>query len=397
MPRAAQRSTGSSTTRRAVVEVADHLVAGDEREAHDRLEVPRRAAVDGGQVAAADAGQAGPDPLPLGPGQRRLVDVGQPQRPDPGARRRCATPTPPGRPRSWGSDRSNSSAFIGRARRGGLGPIGSSGRGPPGAFGQCSTCQPRLRAMAASLASGLTATGMADGLEHGQVAGRVGVGDRLCEVEAVGLGVVGHDQGPGLAGRRAPRQLAGEAAVAARRGEAQTMSSKSGRSGSITKSRAPVISRVRWPSAAVLAHPADPGRERLGQDQVAEQLPRVVAQPLDRGALVAAVEVAQEVAPVLAVEGQQAGRLAQGAQREADPVARRRGAGWPARRRTRPRWRRSACSPGRTRPAGARGRARPAGPAPRGSARSSRRSGGRPAVVRTRAWSTTDGRWTSWT
>ena len=39
------------------------------------------------------------------------------------------------------------------------GTEGSSGRGPPGAFGHCSTCQPRLRAMAASLVSGLTATG----------------------------------------------------------------------------------------------------------------------------------------------------------------------------------------------------------------------------------------------
>ena len=41
MPRAAQPSTGSSTTRRAVVEFADDLVAGHERERHDRLEVAR--------------------------------------------------------------------------------------------------------------------------------------------------------------------------------------------------------------------------------------------------------------------------------------------------------------------------------------------------------------------
>ena len=39
------------------------------------------------------------------------------------------------------------------------GPIGSNGRGPPAAFDQCSTSQPRLRAIAASRVSGFTATG----------------------------------------------------------------------------------------------------------------------------------------------------------------------------------------------------------------------------------------------
>ena len=39
------------------------------------------------------------------------------------------------------------------------GPMGRIGRGPPGAFDHCSTSQPRLRAMAASRVSGLTATG----------------------------------------------------------------------------------------------------------------------------------------------------------------------------------------------------------------------------------------------
>ena len=75
MPRAAQARTGTSTTRRAVVEVADHLVAGHERERHDRLEVAAGVAVDRGQVAAADAGEAGPDAHPAGPGELGRVDV----------------------------------------------------------------------------------------------------------------------------------------------------------------------------------------------------------------------------------------------------------------------------------------------------------------------------------
>ena len=58
-------------------------------------------------------------------------------------------------------------------------------------------------------------------------------------------------------------------------------------------------------------HPGEAGRERLGEQQVVEQLPRVVAQQRRRGAVVAAVEAAQEVAPVAAVEGEQRRRLAE--------------------------------------------------------------------------------------
>ena len=56
----------------------------------------------------------------------------------------------------------------------------------------------------------------------------------------------------------------------------------------------------------VPADPGDAGRERLGQQQVMEELPAVVAQPVDRGALVAAVEGAEEIAPVPPVEDEQA-------------------------------------------------------------------------------------------
>ena len=39
------------------------------------------------------------------------------------------------------------------------GPMGMTGRAEPPALAQCSTCQPRRRAMAANLGSGFTATG----------------------------------------------------------------------------------------------------------------------------------------------------------------------------------------------------------------------------------------------
>ena len=99
-------------------------------------------------------GQAGPDHLPARAGQARAgrCRPGAAARP---ARRRPALPARRHPGRGEAGDRPLASAAPSRGR----GPIGSRGRGPPGAFGQCSTCQPRLRAMAASLVSGLTATG----------------------------------------------------------------------------------------------------------------------------------------------------------------------------------------------------------------------------------------------
>ena len=76
------------------------------------------------------------------------------------------------------------------------------------------------------------------------------------------------------------------------------------------------------PERAVLAHPSHPGRERLGDDQLGEQLAGVLLDLFDRRVLVATVEVAQEVGAVGAVELEQAGRLDHRAQRVADPLGR---------------------------------------------------------------------------
>ncbi len=67
---------GPSPLEGAGVHVADHLVARDEGEADDLLEVPGAAAVQGGEVGAADAGQAGPhvDPARTGEGERLELD-----------------------------------------------------------------------------------------------------------------------------------------------------------------------------------------------------------------------------------------------------------------------------------------------------------------------------------
>ena len=74
------------------------------------------------------------------------------------------------------------------------------------------------------------------------------------------------------------------------------------------------------PELAVLAHPPQPGREPLRQDQLGQQLLGVGLDLGERGVLVAPVEVAQEVAAVDAVELQQPRRLVQRAQRVAQPL-----------------------------------------------------------------------------
>ena len=73
----------------AVVELADDLVAGHEREAHPVVEVGRRVALDHRQVGPADPGQPGAHAVPARAGQLGRVDVGVLQRPHPhGGRRR---------------------------------------------------------------------------------------------------------------------------------------------------------------------------------------------------------------------------------------------------------------------------------------------------------------------
>ncbi len=85
MPRATQPSTGSMTTPGVVVAVGDDFVTGDERERHDGVEVPRRSAVHGREVAAADAREAGPDAFPTRTGQVGRIGVDETQRAHPRA------------------------------------------------------------------------------------------------------------------------------------------------------------------------------------------------------------------------------------------------------------------------------------------------------------------------
>ena len=196
MWRGTQPSTGSITARApggstapawsvaAVVEHAHHLVAGDEGEADDVLEVARAAPVHQRQVGPADAGQQRSQVRPVvgrgaPAGRRRGAAAGRHRRhvPIPTARR-------PGRRRTGGGCARRPGPSLGVPGRGPCGRGGRPGEGggaggaaavgapgvegpegqqcaaePPAAFSQCSTCQPRRRAMAASLVSGLTATG----------------------------------------------------------------------------------------------------------------------------------------------------------------------------------------------------------------------------------------------
>ena len=100
---------------------------------------------------------------------------------------------------------------------------------------------------------------VADRLQHRQVAGRVGVGHGVRQRQALGLGVGGHEQGPGLARRRHVDQLAGERPSCSS-SRAHTTSSNSGRSGSTTKSSDPVMQHRAVAQAAVLPHPAEARR-----------------------------------------------------------------------------------------------------------------------------------------
>ena len=74
---------------RAVVELADDLVAGHEGERHDVVEVRGGVAFDHRQVGAADAGQVRADTVPPGAGQVGRVDAAVLERRDPYRRRRA--------------------------------------------------------------------------------------------------------------------------------------------------------------------------------------------------------------------------------------------------------------------------------------------------------------------
>ena len=80
-----------------------------------------------------------------------------------------------------------------------------------------------------------------------------------------------------------------------------------------------MISRVRWPRARVFANPPDPGRERLGGQQVAGHLPRFPTELGQVGVFVAAVEPPEKIAPVDHVERQHPRCFEQRAHGEAGP------------------------------------------------------------------------------
>ena len=203
-----------STARVPSVEVADHLVAEDERERHDRLEVTRRLAVDGREVAAADAGETRPEAHPPVGRASRRVDVFEREWPVLGAAPGDEATGDRGR-RELGElafehERLHAGAPVARASRSAeqrRERDRSFGR-PPGDLRKSSMSQPRLRAMVARLGLGIDRHGEADGFEHRQIGRRVGVGDRLAQREAVLVGEVDEGLRAGLAGRRYGREAA---------------------------------------------------------------------------------------------------------------------------------------------------------------------------------------------
>ena len=108
------------------------------------------------------------------------------------------------------------------------------------------------------------------------------------------------------------------------------MSSNSGRSGSTTKSRAPVMSTVRWPSARC----SRTRRMPAGNDLVRIRSLNISAASASswstRRVLVAAVEVAQEVAAVARSRASSRAPRRSVLSDEADPVVAAAGGGWPA-------------------------------------------------------------------
>ena len=105
------------------------------------------------------------------------------------------------------------------------------------------------------------------------------------------------------------------------------MSSNSGRRGPMARSSAPVMSTVRWPRARC----SRTRRTAAGNDFVRIRSLNIstasASSCVDVGAVVAAVEVAEEVAAVAAVGGEQRRRLAQRLDHEAHAVLGRQPAG----------------------------------------------------------------------
>ena len=109
-------------------------------------------------------------------------------------------------------------------------------------------------------------------LQHGQVAGRVGVGHRLLEPEPLGLGVVGQHQGAGLADGGQLFEPAGELAVGlAQAGADDVVEQRTQRLDHQVEGTGDQDGAVA--EGPVLADPGDAGRERLGQQQVVRRAP----------------------------------------------------------------------------------------------------------------------------
>ena len=102
--------------------------------------------------------------------------------------------------------------------------------------------------------------------------------------------------------------------------EAAMISSNNGARGRTTKSSAPVINTVRWPTARCSRMRRMPAGKTLGEDQLAEELDGILVDAVDGGAFVAAVEEAEKVAAVLAIEREQRRCFAQGLQHVANAV-----------------------------------------------------------------------------
>ena len=238
MCRGAQPSTGSMTARvpgasgapawsiAAVVEHPDHLVAGDEGEADHVLEVAGAAPVEGGQVRAADARRAGGGGgTSRRPGSSGGVGVEELQGPDAGAPARAEQRGHPGGGEAGQVALEDEGLHRPHVRRSSrrAAPASAACAGAPAPTRAPAVDRPEGERRAASrrrpcpvldvpappagdggqLGLGVDRHREAHRLEHGQVAGRVGVGHRLLEVEALGLGVVGRGPGPG------PRRWAG--------------------------------------------------------------------------------------------------------------------------------------------------------------------------------------------
>ncbi len=215
----------------AVVEFADDLVAGHERERHPVLEVERGVALDERQVGAADPGEPGAHPVPararavrgrrprctraVRSSRRSTGDIADAMRAMPESGHRARDLQRLHRPRLPVSSVRTAEAVSCRrlgVRRADERRSGA-GAGAAGRLGPVLDQPAALAGDRGEAGLGVDRHGEADRLEQGQVGRRVGVRDALVEVEALGVAVVGEHLRPGLAGGRHGVHLAGVGAV----------------------------------------------------------------------------------------------------------------------------------------------------------------------------------------